>query len=49
MIITARRFVKSQRNGMSDKEGNKADITCGMVSPTIMQNASIPPKALEGI
>jgi hypothetical protein len=42
----ARRFVRSQRNGMSFSDGNKAPITCGIVSPMMMQNASIPPYAL---
>ncbi len=49
MIITARRLVKSQRNDMSDKAGNIAAMTCGIVSPTTMQKASIPPNALGGI
>ena len=32
---------------MSDKDGNRAAITLGMVSPMITQKATMPPKALE--
>ena len=46
MTITARLFVKSQRKGMSLRDGNMAAITCGMVSPTMIQNAIMPPNAL---
>ena len=46
MMMTARLFVKSQRKGVFGNEGNKAARTCGIVSPTIMQKAIIPPKAL---
>lgn len=42
----ARRLVRSHKNDMSDREGNKASSTLGMVSPTMTQNATIPPKAL---
>lgn len=46
MIITARRLVKSQRKDVSGRVGNTAVMTCGIVSPIIMQKASIPPNAL---
>jgi hypothetical protein len=45
--IMALRSASSQRNGMSSSEGNNAAMTCGIVSPIIMQNASIPPNALD--
>ena len=45
--MTALLFVKAERTGMWDKEGKRAARTCGIVSPTITQNAIIPPKALE--
>ena len=32
---------------MSDKDGNSAAITLGIVSPMITQKATMPPKALE--
>ena len=44
--ITARRSVNNQRKGVVGREGKSAARTCGMVSPTIMQNAIIPPNAL---
>jgi len=44
--MMARRFVRSHRKDMSDKEGNKAVITRGIVSPTMTQNATMPPNAL---
>lgn len=47
ITIIARLSVRSQRKGVSDKEGKMAIKTCGIVSPTMMQNAIIPPKALE--
>src|SRR4051812_28325329 len=43
--MTARRSVRSQRNDISRRDGNNAPSTCGMVSPTIMQNATMPPNA----
>jgi hypothetical protein len=46
MMITACLLVKSHRKGIDRKEGNAAANTCGIVSPTIMQNAIMPPKAL---
>lgn len=46
MMMMARRFVRSHRKDMSDKEGNKAVITRGIVSPTMTQNATMPPNAL---
>lgn len=46
MTMTARLSVNSHKNGMLDNAGNKALMTCGMVSPTMMQKAIMPPKAL---
>lgn len=46
MTMTALLSVSSQRNGRSRSLGNRPAMTFGMVSPTIMQNAIIPPKAL---
>lgn len=46
-MITARLLVKSHRKGMSDKDGNSAAITLGIVSPMITQKATMPPKALK--
>ena len=48
-IMTARRFVKSHRNGMLANEGKRASRTFGMVSPTMTQNATMPPKALQAV
>lgn len=45
--MTARLSVSSHRNGVSGNEGNRASKTCGIVSPTMMQNAIMPPKALQ--
>lgn len=47
MIITARLSVRSHRNGCLDSDGNNAVITWGMLSPTMMQKATMPPKALQ--
>lgn len=47
MIMTACLLVKSHRKGVSGKVGKAAAMTCGMVSPTMMQNAIMPPKALN--
>lgn len=46
-MITARRFVRSHKNGISDREGNRASSTVGIVSPTMTQKATIPPNALH--
>ena len=46
MTMTARRSVRSHKNGVLGNDGNSAARTCGIVSPTIMQNAIMPPKAL---
>ena len=46
MTMTARLLVKSHRKGTFGREGNNAVRTCGMLSPTMMQNATMPPKAL---
>lgn len=48
-IMTARRLVRSQRKDMSANDGNKASITLGIVSPTMTQNATIPPNALYSV
>lgn len=47
MMITACLLVRSQRKGVSFKEGKAAAMTCGIVSPTMIQKANMPPKALE--
>ena len=47
IMITACLLVNSQRKGMDRNEGKAAASTCGMVSPTIIQNAIMPPKALR--
>ena len=44
--MTARLFVNSHKNGVPGKEGNMAAMTLGIVSPRIIQNANMPPKAL---
>ena len=46
-IMTARLSVTIHRKGMLGKEGKIAIITWGMVSPTMMQKAIMPPKALQ--
>lgn len=46
-IMTAFLFVKSHRKGVLGKEGKAAAMTCGMVSPTMIQKATIPPNALH--
>lgn len=46
MIITACLFVRSQRKGVCVNEGKAAAMTCGIVSPTMIQKANMPPKAL---
>lgn len=46
MTIQARRLVRRPRTGTRSSHGNIAEITCGIVSPTIMQKATIPPNAL---
>ncbi len=46
MMITACLLVRSQRKGVSFKEGKAAAMTCGIVSPTMIQKANMPPKAL---
>lgn len=46
MTITARRSVRSHKNDMFSRDGKSAFMTCGIVSPIMMQNAIIPPNAL---
>lgn len=43
--MIARLSVSSQRMGISYREGKVAAKTCGMVSPIMMQKATMPPKA----
>lgn len=47
ITIMALLSVRSQRNGVSGNDGTKAVMTCGMLSPTMMQNATMPPNALK--
>ena len=47
IAITDFLFVKIERTGTSDNEGKRAARTCGIVSPTMTQKATIPPKALK--
>lgn len=42
-----RRSDKSFRTGICGKFGKIAVSTCGIVSPTITQKATMPPKALQ--
>jgi uncharacterized Fe-S radical SAM superfamily protein PflX len=44
--MTARRSVRSQRKDVEAREGKKADMTLGTVSPTMTQKATMPPNAL---
>ena len=46
IIITALLLVRRERNGILSRDGNNAAKTCGIVSPTMTQNAMVPPKAL---
>lgn len=46
IMIMARRLVRSQRNSVSSREGKMARKTVGIVSPMMMQKASMPPNAL---
>jgi hypothetical protein len=46
ITITACLFARSHKKGVDGREGKIAVMTCGMVSPTIMQKAIMPPKAL---
>jgi hypothetical protein len=48
-IMTARRSVRSHRNDVSDRDGNNASMTFGIVSPTMTQKATMPPNALESV
>ena len=45
--MIARLFVNSHRNGVPGSDGNMAAVTLGIVSPRMIQNANMPPKALE--
>lgn len=47
IIMTAFLFVKSHKKGVLVKEGKAAAMTCGMVSPTMIQKATMPPNALN--
>ena len=44
--MIARLFVNSHRNGVPGRDGNMAAMTLGIVSPRMIQNANMPPKAL---
>ena len=46
-MMTARLSVKSRRKGVFGNEGKSALMTCGILSPTMIQNANMPPKALD--
>ena len=46
-IMTACLFVKSHRKGVVDNAGKSALITWGILSPTMIQKAIMPPKALD--
>jgi len=48
-IMMARRSVRSQRKDMSEREGNRASMTLGIVSPTMTQKATMPPNALYSV
>lgn len=48
-IITALLLARSQRKGISSNEGKKEFRTLGMVSPTMTQKATMPPKALHAV
>ena len=45
--MTARLSVKSRRKGILGREGKSALMTWGILSPTMMQKAIMPPKALN--
>ena len=45
-MITACLLVKIHIKGLECKVGKAAAKTCGIVSPTMMQKATMPPKAL---
>lgn len=49
IAIHALRFVNMLSIALESADGKSAYITCGIVSPTIMQKAIMPPKALKGI
>jgi len=46
-IITALLLTRSQRKGISSNEGKNEFRTLGIVSPTMTQKATMPPKALH--
>ena len=46
IMMIARLSVRSHKNGVLGKLGNTAAVTWGIVSPTMMQNATMPPNAL---
>jgi len=49
ITMTARLSVNSHKKGLLGSEGNTAATTCGIVSPMIIQNASMPPNALQDL
>lgn len=46
ITIVAFLFARSHKKGVDGRDGKMAVMTCGMVSPTMMQKAIMPPKAL---
>ena len=48
-IIMARRSVSNQKKDLVFSSGKKPATTLGIVSPTIMQKATMPPKALRTV
>lgn len=48
ITMTACLFARSHKKGADGRDGKMAVMTCGMVSPTMMQKAIMPPKALWG-
>ena len=47
--MTARLSVNSHKNGSPGREGKIAASTCGIVSPIMMQKATMPPNALRSV
>ncbi len=47
IVMTARLSVKSHRKGVFGNVGKSALMTWGILSPTIIQKAIMPPKALN--
>lgn len=45
--MTARLSVSSHSTGVVGNDGKMATVMWGIVSPTMMQNATMPPNALQ--